>query len=83
MLYSGVPVQPIPLFPEDLGEFNDQTAVLLGNPKNIHVGIWRKIRVESTRDISEGVLKIVVTVRFDVKLAEVGAMAKAVNVGLR
>jgi HK97 family phage major capsid protein len=82
VLYSGVPVQPVPLFPENLGAGQDQTAVLLCNPKNIHVGIWRQIRIESARDISEGVLKIVATLRFDVKFAEESATAKAVHVGL-
>ena len=53
VLYSGVPVQPIPLFPENLGAGSDQTVILLCNPKNIHVGIWRQIRIESARDISE------------------------------
>ena len=82
VLYSGVPVQPIPLFPEDLGVGSDQTAILLCNPKNIHVGIWRNIRVESARDISEGTLKIVATLRFDVKFAEEPGVAKAINVQL-
>jgi HK97 family phage major capsid protein len=82
VLYSGVPVQPIPLFPETLGAGNDQTVILLCNPKNIHVGIWRQIRVESDRDISEGTLKIVATLRFDVKFAEESGVAKAINVQL-
>lgn len=82
VLYSGVPLQPIPLFPENLGAGNDQTVVLLCNPKNIHVGIWRNIRVESARDISEGTLKIVATLRFDVKFAEEPGVAKAINVQL-
>ncbi len=82
VLYSGVPVQPVPLFPEDLGAGEDQTAVLLCNPKNIHVGIWRQIRIESARDISEGVLKIVATLRFDAKYAEEDGCAKAIQVGL-
>ena len=82
VLYSGVPVQPIPLFPEDLGVGNDQTAVLLCNPKNVHVGIWRQIRLESARDISAGTLKIVATLRFDVKYAEEPGVAKAINVQL-
>jgi len=82
VLYSGVPLQPIPLFPENLGAANDQTVVLLCNPKNIHVGIWRNIRVESARDISEGTLKIVATLRFDVKFAEEPGVAKAINVQL-
>ena len=82
VLYSGVPVQPVPLFPENLGAGSDQTAVLLGNPKNIHVGIWRQIRVESARDISEGTLKIVATLRFDTKYAEEPGICKSINVQL-
>lgn len=82
VLYSGVPVQPVPLFPEDLGAGSDQTAILLCNPKNIHVGIWRQIRIESARDISEGTLKIVATLRFDAKYAEEQGVAKAINVQL-
>ncbi len=82
VLYSGVPLQPIPLFPETLGATGDQTSILLCNPKNIHVGIWRNIRIESARDISEGTLKIVATLRFDVKFAEEPGVAKAINVQL-
>jgi len=82
VLYSGVPVQPVPLFPENLGTGSDQTVILLCNPKNIHVGIWRQIRIESARDISEGTLKIVATLRFDVKYAEEPGVAKAINVQL-
>ncbi len=82
VLYSGVPLQPIPLFPENLGVGGDQTAIVLCNPKNVHVGIWRQIRFESDRDISEGTLKIVATLRFDVKFAEEPGVAKAINVQL-
>ncbi|MDM7916707.1 MAG: phage major capsid protein, partial [Candidatus Eisenbacteria bacterium] len=82
VLYSGVPVQPIPLFPENLGAGSDQTVVLLCNPKNIQVGIWRQIRIESAREISEGTLKIVATLRFDAKFAEEPGVAKAINVQL-
>ncbi len=82
VLYSGVPLQSIPLFPENLGVSNDQTAVLLCNPKNIHVGIWRKVRFESGRDISSGTLKIVATLRFDVKYAEEPGTVKMINVAM-
>lgn len=82
VLYSGVPLQPIPLFPETLGISNDQTAILLCNPKNIHVGVWRQIKIESDRDISEGTLRIVATLRFDVKFADESGVAKCINVQL-
>jgi len=82
VLYSGVPVQSVPLFPENLGVSNDQTVILLTNPKNIQIGIWRQIRIESQREISEGTLKIVATLRFDVKFAEEPGVAKSINVQL-
>ncbi|MBK7537555.1 MAG: phage major capsid protein [Myxococcales bacterium] len=79
VLYSGVPLQPVPLFPETLGAGGNQTAVLLCNPKNIHIGIWRQIRLEADRDISEGTLKIVATLRFDTKYADETGVAKAIS----
>jgi hypothetical protein len=87
VLYSGIPLKPIPLFPENLpAPFvapaappagggvapvvpvpRDRTTIILANPKNLQVGIWRKIRIETWRDISAGVLRVVATLRFDVR----------------
>jgi hypothetical protein len=78
--YSGVPVVDVPLFPENLGIGTNATNVLLTDPKNINVGIWRNIRVETDKLVSEGVLIIVATLRFDVKFAEETAVVKAINV---
>lgn len=78
--YSGIPVTDIPLFPENLGVGLNQTNVILTDPKNIDVGIWRQIRVETDKDISEGVLKIVATLRFDVLYQEESAVVKATAV---
>jgi len=82
VFYWGVPLQPIPLFPENLGASNNQTAILLCNPRNIHVGIWRQIRIETSRDISKGTLKIVATLYVGVKFAEESGVAKAINIQL-
>jgi hypothetical protein len=41
--------------------------------------VWRQIRMETGREISDGVLKIVVSLRFDTKLVDELATAKAVN----
>ncbi len=82
VLYSGVPVTPVPLFPDNLGPTNNRTVALLCNPKNIHVGIWRQIRLESFRDVSAGVLRIVATLRFDAKFADENGTAKAINIQL-
>ncbi len=81
-LYSGVPVKPVPLFPENLGQANNRTVALLCNPKNVHVGIWRQIRLESFRDVSAGVLRVVATLRFDAKFAEEPGVAKLINIQL-
>jgi hypothetical protein len=78
--YSGVPVVDVPLFPENLGVGGNATNVLLTDPKNINIGIWRNIRVETDKLVSEGVLIIVATLRFDVKYAEETAVVKAINV---
>jgi hypothetical protein len=81
-LYSGVPVKPVPLFPENLGPGGNRTVALLCNPKNVHVGIWRQIRLESFRDVSAGVLRVVATMRFDAKFAEEPGVAKLINIQL-
>jgi len=78
--YSGIPVIDVPLFPENLGALNDSTNIVLTDPKNLNVGIWRNIRLETDKDISEGVLIIVATMRFDVKYAEETAAVKGINV---
>ncbi len=78
--YSGVPVMDVPLFPEELGGGNNETNVLLTDPKNINVGIWRQIRFETDKDISAGVMVIVATLRFDTKFAEETATVKATGV---
>jgi len=78
--YSGVPIMDVPLFPENLGVGSNLTNMLLTDPKNIHVGMWRNIRLETDKLVSEGVLIIVATLRFDVKFVEERAVVKTTNV---
>ena len=80
VMYSGVPLLSVPMFPETLGPGNNTTDILLTDPKNIQVGIWRNIRIETFKDVPAGVLIIVATLRFDVKFAEETATVKAINV---
>lgn len=80
IMYSGVPVLDIPLFPEDLGGGSDETNVILVDPKNIMIGIWRKITMETDKDISAGILKIVASLRFDFKYVEESATVKVTAV---
>jgi len=78
--YSGIPVMAVPVWPEDLGTNNDQTVALLTAWKNIVYGIWRKIKIERDREISEGLWKIVITIRWDVKYQEEDAVVKGINI---
>jgi HK97 family phage major capsid protein len=78
--YSGIPLVDCQLFPENLGVGNNCTNVIFTDPKNINFGLWRNIRIETDKLVSEGVLIIVATLRFDVKYAEETAVAKAINV---
>lgn len=78
--YSGVPIIDVPLFPENIGTGTHCTDHILTDPKNINVGIWRNIRIETDKLVSEGVLLIVATLRMDMKYAEETAVVKAVNV---
>jgi hypothetical protein len=103
VMYSGIPIRAIPLFPENLpapasGSApaapppgagaspvieptpRDRSAIILANPKNLQVGIWRKIRIETWRDISAGVLRVVATLRFDVKWADELGTVRVSNV---
>lgn len=79
--YSGIPLVDCQLFPENiLNAGVNTTNVLFTDPKNINFGLWRNIRIETDKLVSEGVLIIVATLRFDVKYAEETAVAKAINV---
>lgn len=78
--YGGVPIMPIPVFPENLGVGNNETVAILTDPKNIHVGILRDVKIETQKDVSAGVLKIVLSVRFDVKILESRATVKATGI---
>lgn len=78
--YSGVPVIDIPMFPENLGLLTNETNVILTDPKNINVGIWRQIQIETDKDIQAGKVIIVVTLRADMKLIEENAAVKAIGV---
>lgn len=80
VLYAGIPVVSIPLFPENLGVGSNCTSPILSDPKNMNFGIWRNIRIETDKFASEGVLIIVATLRFDVKWAHEPAVVRGTNV---
>lgn len=80
--YSGVPVVDLQLMPENVGTGGHCTNCVFTDPKNVNFGVWRQIRIETDKLVSEGVLIIVATLRFDVKLAEKTATVKANNINV-
>lgn len=77
--YMGLGIVPVQLFPETLGSGN-KTNVLLLDPKNIHVGMHRDVRIETGRDISARQFIVVATVRFGFNYAHEPAIVKATEV---
>jgi hypothetical protein len=81
-VYAGVPIVGVPLFPDNLnaGGGSNETAAVFTHPKNIHVGIWRQIRIEMDRDISAGQIKIVASWRWDMKYDHEPAVVKVIKI---
>lgn len=78
--YGGIPLLDVPVMPETLGNDSNQTSIVLTDPENINIGIWRQIQIETDKLVSEGVLLIVATLRFDMKYAYEPAVVKATHV---
>lgn len=78
--YNGIPVQRIPVMPENLGGGNDETEALFLNPENVNVGIWRQMKLETDKDITSGELIMVMTLRFDTKYEHEPAVVKATGI---
>jgi HK97 family phage major capsid protein len=75
--YMGYSIEPVPLWPENLGGSTNETTVLFCDPKNIHVGIVRDVRIETMRDITSREFVVVGTVRFGMNFQHEPAVVKA------
>ena len=78
--YGSRPILPVPVFPDNLGLATNCTNVLLMDPKNARWGIWRKVRIETDRDITTGEWIMVATVRAGFAYKEEDAVVKIFNV---
>ena len=74
------PFMPVPIFPDNLGVGTNTTNMLLLNPKNAIWGIWRKIKIESDRDITSGEWIAVASVRAGFQYLEEDAVVKVTNI---
>lgn len=77
--FHGSPLIPLDMMPETLGVGN-RTDCLFTNPKNMMIGVWRQIRIETDRDIEAGVVMIVTTMRLGCKYQEEDAVVHASNI---
>ncbi len=78
--YNGVPLKTVPLFPENVGTSTHCTHVVLMDPKNFAVGIWRRLRIETDKNIRAGVISIVASLRMGANFVEETAVVEADNV---
>lgn len=78
--YGNIPIETPPLWPADLGPSSNQTVVLLMDAKIAEYGIWRKIMIETDKDIRRGKLFMVISIRADIIYKHEPMVAKSVNV---
>lgn len=78
--YAGRSILPVPVFPDNIGTGTHCTDILLTHPKNAIWGVWRKVKVETDRDIQTGEWIMVVTVRAGFEYQEEDAVVKVINV---
>jgi hypothetical protein len=75
-----MPIKSISVMPDDLGDRKNQTTILLCDPKSIYVGFWKKFKVDTIIDLSDGILEVNVILRIDVKYSEEKEVVKSINV---
>lgn len=80
VMYGGRSILPIPVFPDNLGPGLNTTNILMLDPKNAVWGVWRKVKVETDRDIRSGEWIMVTTVRAGFSYIEKDAVVKVTNV---
>lgn len=71
---AGVPIMALPTMPDGQS--------LQTNPLNINVGVWRKIKIETDKDVSAGQFIIVLSVRFHARFSVKEATVKATGISV-
>lgn len=78
--HGDIPILGFGHFPENLGGSSNGTNVILANPKNFYIGMGKEITIQWKDDPEEGMLIIIVRVKFDAKWLHEPMTAKAINV---
>jgi len=74
--YGNRAILGIPVFPDNLGGATNCTVILLLDPKEAIFGIWRKVRVETDRDITTGEWIMVTSLRAGFQYREEDAVVR-------
>jgi len=78
--YASRALVPVPVMPDNTGTSSKSTDILLTDPKNMIAGFWRKVKVETDRDITAGEWIMVASVRLGFQWMEERAVVKAYDV---
>lgn len=78
--FMGVELVDVPVFPTNLGGGTNETEMLLTDPGNMLFGVWRNIRMDTDKDVSAGVMIIVMSARVDFKFAHEPAAVKTTGI---
>lgn len=78
--YMATEVMGIPYWPENLGGGSDETALVLTHPKNLLIGLWRKVRIEMERSARHGTNILVASVRMHFKFEHEPAVVKTTGI---
>ena len=78
--YGSIPVMAIGTFPQNVGTGSHCANIILTNPKNIHVGVCRNIKIKMGEDIGADKVIIVISSRVDVKYLIEDAVVRVNNV---
>ncbi len=78
--YGNRAILGVPVFPDNLGVGTNETVSLLLDPKDAIWGMWRKVRVETDRDITTGEWIMVTSLRAGFQYREEDAVVKVTGV---
>jgi HK97 family phage major capsid protein len=75
----GVPVVGIPVFPNNLGTGTNETNTILTDPKNIAMGVYKKVTIKTQEDIQAGVYMVVGRARIAVEFMHEPAVVQVLH----
>lgn len=79
--WAGIPVEDIPLFPQNEGVGGNQSTCVLLDPKNVYIGFQRSVKFKTWRDEDAEQTVVSFSLKMDVCIAFEDATAKHTAIG--